>query len=73
MMARHRLPSGYRRQGRVTMTLRQCAGLRAALEALYSSEPGVSGAAALAARERMRVEAEASRCRQGVLLLRGGP
>ncbi len=55
------------------MTLRQCAGLRAALEALYSSEPGVSGAAALAARERMRVEAEASRCRQGVLLLRGGP
>lgn len=73
MMARHRLPSGYRRQGRVTMTPRQCAGLRAALEALYSSEQGVSGAAALAARERMRVEAEASRCRQGVLLLRGGP
>ncbi|MDG4872195.1 hypothetical protein [Xylella fastidiosa] len=34
---------------------------------------GVSGAAALAERERMRVEAEASRCRQGVLLLRGGP
>ncbi|WP_155561135.1 hypothetical protein ACN3VN_01715 [Xylella fastidiosa] len=72
MMARHRLRSGYCRQGKGTMTPRQCAGLMAALEALYSSEPGLSGAAALAERERMRVDAEASRCRQGVLLLRGG-
>ncbi|AAF83314.1 hypothetical protein XF_2123 [Xylella fastidiosa 9a5c] len=72
MMARHRLPSGYRRQGRGTMTPRQCAGLRAALAALYSSEPGLSGAAALAARERMWVDAEASQRKQGVLLLRGG-
>jgi hypothetical protein len=42
------------------------------LAELQSDAPGLSGDAALAERERMRIEAEAASRRQGVLRLRGG-
>lgn len=72
-MPRHvRLPQGYRRQPVVKMTPAQRAGLQAALAALYSESPGLTGEQALAERERLRVEGEAAERRQGVLLLRGG-
>lgn len=72
-MPRHcRLPQGYRRQPIVKMTPAQRAGLQAAMAALYSPEPGPTGDAAIAERERLRVEGEAAERRQGVLILRGG-
>lgn len=72
MVARRRLPSGYRRQPIVKMTQAAREALQAALAALYSDEPGLTGDAALAERERLKVEAEAAQRKQGVLRLRGG-
>lgn len=70
--ARRRLPSGFRRQPVVKMTQAAREGMQAALAALYSDSPGLTGEAALAERERMRIEADAAQRKQGVLLLRGG-
>lgn len=72
MVARRRLPSGFRRQPIVKMTQAAREALQAALTALYSDEPGLTGDAALAERERLKVEAEAAQRKQGVLRLRGG-
>jgi hypothetical protein len=72
MVARRRLPSGFRQQPVVKMTLAARESMRAALEALYSDAPGLTGEAALAERERMKIEAEAAQRKQGVLHLRGG-
>ena len=46
--------------------------LAPALALLYSDAQGLTGEAALAERERLKVEAEAAQRRQGVLKLRGG-
>lgn len=48
------------------------AGMLAAMAELYSDKPGLSSEDALIERERIRVEDEAKRLGQGVLLLRGG-
>lgn len=47
-------------------------GLAELRDALASDVPGPTGDAALAERERLAVEADAQRRRQGVLVLRGG-
>ena len=72
MVARRRLPSGFRRQPIIKMTQAARDDLQAALALLYSDAPGLTGEAALAERERLKVEAEAAQRKQGVLTLRGG-
>lgn len=72
MVARRRLPSGFRRQPIIKMTRATREAMQAALALLYSDAQGLTGEAALAERERLKVEAEAAQRRQGVLKLRGG-
>lgn len=70
-MPHNRPPHGNRnlRHGPANQASRN--GVLQAMRALYSSEPGLEGDAALAEQERLRVEAEAATRRQGELLLRG--
>lgn len=70
-MPHNRPPRGYRHQRHVPANQASCAGLLQAMQALYSDEPGLEGEAALAEKERLRVEGEACKRRQGELLLRG--
>lgn len=70
-MPHNRPPRSYRHQRQAPANRASCAGLLQAMQALYSDEPGLEGEAALAEKERLRVEDEAARHRQGVLLLRG--
>lgn len=71
MAARKRLPQGFRR---TTMRNASPAAKQALLQAfacLYSDTPGPTGDEALAELEQRKREADASRQRQGELVLRG--
>jgi len=70
-MPHNRPPRGYRNACHGPANQASRTGLLQAMRALYSDEPGLEGEAALAEKERLRLESEAARQRQGELLLRG--
>ena len=62
-------PAHWNRSALAHPNVQANAGLLRAMAELYSDAPGLTGDAAIAERERIRIEDDARRARQGVLIL----